>query len=70
MAPRAASKEDHGAGDIFGATEAAVGVLPGHCVGAAILLHEPGGHFGGEEAGGDAVAEDVAGAELDGEVAG
>ena len=56
--------------DIFRHTQSAVRVQLRHCFFTTLELHQAGCHFGREKAGSDAIAEDVARTEFDGEVAG
>lgn len=66
---RAAGQVHDDAGDVLGPAEAARGVSCRVLGEAARHGEQAVGHLGGEEAGADGVDEDVAGAELDGEVA-
>ena len=65
----AAGEVDDDAGNVFGATEAAGGVLAGVALEAAGLLEQTSSHLSREPAGADRVNEDVARAEVDGEIA-
>ena len=65
-----AGQEDDEARDVLGLAEPLVGGGLCELLGAALEVHEAGGHLGRVEAGGDGVAGDGAGAELDGEVLG
>jgi hypothetical protein len=69
VAARPRGQVDDGAGEVLGTAQAAHGVALGVLLQTAGEVQQPGTHLGGEPAGADGVDGDVAGAQLEGEVA-